>query len=299
MKIKKMAYLASIAIAATIISQAAVATEGGGSTYPMGAENYLVGALPPPGFYTLFYAEHYTADTLKDNNGNTVPINFKVTADALIPRFVWVTGNTFLGGQVAHAILIPLVRLNVNVNGTGQTKTGIGDLDITAVALGYHHSNKLHSVLGLDIFVPTGDYDKNALANIGRNYWTIQPVYAVSYIDPAGWNMDAKLMFDFNLKNKDTNYTSGKELHFDYSVGYGFANNWVAGVGGYAYKQITTDQQNGINVPNNKGQAFAIGPSIKYDNGKGFFITAKYQQEMDVRNRPEGKAFWIKALLPF
>lgn len=299
MTIKKMSYLASIAFTAAIGSQAAYATEGGGSTYPMGAESQLVGALPPPGLYTLLYANRYSADALKDNNGNTVPVNFKVTANALVPRLIWVTDNKFLGGQVAHAILVPLVNLDVNVNGTGQSKTGIGDIDITALALGYHHSNNLHSVLGLDFFVPTGGYNKNELANIGRNYWTIQPVYAVSYIDPAGWNMDVKLMLDFNLKNKDTNYTSGRELHFDYTIGYGFANNWVAGVGGYAYKQITSDQQNGRNVADNKGQAFAIGPSIKYDNAKGFFITAKYQKEMNVRSRPEGNAFWVKASIPF
>jgi len=299
MTIGKISYLASVAVTAFIVSQAAFATEGGGSNYPMGAEGPLVGALPPPGFYTLLYAEHYSADALKDNSGNNVPVNFKVTADVLAPRFVWVTGNTFLGGQVAHAILVPLVSLDVNVNGSGQTKTGIGDIDITAVALGYHHSDHLHSVLGLDFLVPTGAYDKNALANIGRNYLTIEPVYAVSYIDPAGWNMDVKLMYDFNLKNNATDYKSGQELHVDYAVGYGFANNWVAGVGGYAYKQITTDVQYGVDVPDNKGQAFAIGPSIKYDNGKGFFITAKYQEEMDVRNRPEGKAFWVKASVPF
>lgn len=32
------------------IANIAKATEGGGSTYPGGAENYLVGAAPPPGF---------------------------------------------------------------------------------------------------------------------------------------------------------------------------------------------------------------------------------------------------------
>jgi len=299
MTIKKISYVASIAFTSIIASQAAYATEGGGSNYPMGAEGSLVGALPPPGFYTLFYAERYSANALKDNNGNTVPVNFGITADVLAPRFVWVTGNTFLGGQVAHAILIPLVNLNVNLNGTGQTKSGIGDIDITAVVLGYHHTANLHSALGLDFLLPTGAYDKNALTNIGRNYTTIEPVYAVSYINPAGWNMDVKMMYDFNLKNNATDYTSGQEFHVDYALGYGVANNWVVGVGGYAYKQITTDRQYGVEVPNNKGQAFAIGPSIKYDTGKGFFMTAKYQQEMDVQNRPQGKAFWVKAILPF
>jgi hypothetical protein len=296
---KKISYLVGLAMAGIVVTPAANATEGGGSIYPMGAESFLSGALPPPGFYPLLYATRYSADKLKDNNGNTVPLDFKVTANAVVPRLVWVTDKKLFGGQVAHALLLPLVNLDVNVNGAGQRKTGIGDLNLTPLALGYHHSPNLHSVVALDIFAPTGRFNKTDMANIGRNYWMTEAVYTASYIDPAGWNADFKMMYDFNFKNPDTDFKSGQEFHVDYSFGYGFKQNWVAGVGGYAYKQTTSDEKNGLKLPNNKGQAFAIGPSIKYDNGKGMFVMAKLQREMKVRNRPEGYAFWIKALVPF
>lgn len=299
MKIKKVSFAVSAAIAGIISASSTFATEGGGSSYPMGADNYLSAALPPPGFYTMLFAERYSADTLRDNSGNKIPVNFKVTANVAAPRFIWVTGQKFMGGDVLHAAIVPLVNLDVNVNGAGQTKTGLGDILLTAFGVGYHHSANLHSVAAVDIVLPTGSYDRNDLANIGRNYWAIQPLYAVTYVNPNGWNLDAKIMYDFNLKNKDTNYKSGQEFHVDYAVGYGFGNNWVAGVGGYLYQQTTDDKLNGVTVANNKGRAFAIGPSIKYDNGKDFFLTAKYQMETNVRNRADGKAFWVKALLPF
>ena len=41
MKISKISYLVGLAIAGVVASQAANATEGGGSIYPMGAENFL------------------------------------------------------------------------------------------------------------------------------------------------------------------------------------------------------------------------------------------------------------------
>lgn len=300
MKISKISYLVGLAIAGVVASQAANATEGGGSIYPMGAENFLSGALPPPGVYPLVYLNHYSADKIKDNDGNDVaPPNFKVTANVVAPRLVWVTDNKLFGGQVAHAMMVPLVNLDVQVGAAGQSKSGIGDINITPLVLGYHHNANLHSIVALDVFAPTGRYNKTDMANIGRNYWAIQPVYTASYIDPAGWNADFKMMYDFNFKNTDTNYKSGQEFHVDYSLGYGFKQNWVAGVGGYLYKQVTTDEQNGVKVANNRGQAFAIGPSIKYDNGKGMFVTAKWQKEMNVASRAEGHAFWIKALLPF
>ncbi len=298
-RISNMSTLASLVLCCSAVVPVAQATEGGGSIYPMGAESFLTGALPPPGFYTLVYANHYNADKLKDNRGNTVPLDFKVSATAVVPRFVWVTDKVLFGGQVAHAILIPLVDLDVNVAGSGQKKTGVGDIDITAIALGYHHSANLHSTLGLEVMVPSGNYNKADLANIGRNYWAIQPVYAASYIDPAGWNADFKAMLDFNFKNTATHYKSGNELHVDYSLGYGFQRHWVAGIGGYAYKQISNDEQYGVTVPDNRGQAFAVGPTLKYNNAKGLVVMAKWQKEMSVRNRAEGHAFWIKAILPF
>ena len=72
----------------------------------------------------------------------------------------------------------------------------------------------------------------------------------------------------------------------------------MLGVGGYLYRQVTDDKQAGATVPDNKGRALAIGPSIKYDSGKGWFVTLKYQTETGVRNRAAGNALWLKAVFP-
>ncbi|MFD2272339.1 transporter [Undibacterium arcticum] len=97
---------------------------------------------------------------------------------------------------------------------TQAKKTGIGDIT-TGFFLGHHYSPQLHTLAGLDLFVPTGGYNKNDLANIGRNYWAYEPVYIVSYIDPKGFNGDIKLGYTFNQKkNNGTNYKSGQEFHF-------------------------------------------------------------------------------------
>jgi hypothetical protein len=287
------------AAAAALAAGSALATEGGGSIYPVGAENYLCCALPPPGVYGMVYVQRYSADKVRGNSGQVVtPPSFEVTAYAVAPRIVWVTPHTVAGASLALHALLPVVNLDVNVvPGVSQRKTGLGDLNL-GVALGWHHSPALHTLAALDVFLPTGRFDKNDLANIGRNYWAIQPVGGVSYIDPKGLNADAKVMWTVNFENKDTNYKSGQELIVDYSAGWGLGNGWTIGAGGYLFQQLNNDKLGGATVADNKGRAFAIGPSIKYDSGKGWFVTAKYQAETSVRNRADGAAFWVKAVFP-
>lgn len=275
----------------------AQATEGGGSSYPMGAENYLSGALPPPGLYGQVFLNRYRADSLRDDDGERVPVDFDLSANVIAPRLIWVTGQKLFGGDLAFHGILPLVDLKVELNGQRERNRGLGDA-IAGVAVGHHWSEKLHSVVALDVIAPTGRYDRDDMANIGRNYWVAQPVLAVSWMDPDGLNADIKLMYDFNFENPDTDYRSGQELHADYAVGWGLGNGWVLGMGGYAYLQTTDDRQDGDRVADNKGRVFAIGPSVKYASNSGWFVTAKWQKETEVRNRPEGDAFWVKLTLP-
>ncbi|WP_437883252.1 SphA family protein [Pseudomonas sp. LRF_L74] len=274
-----------------------MASEGGGSSYPMGAENYMSGALPPPGWYAQVYAQHYAADDLKGNDGHALDLDFRLRATVVAPRLVWVSESKVLGGDLAFQAIAPLVDLSVSVNGDRERRRGLGDV-IFGPALGYHYNERFHAVYALDIIAPTGSYERDRQANIGRNHWAFEPVAAFSYVDPDGLNLDLKLMYDFNLRNPSTDYRSGQEAHADYAVGWGLGNGWVIGVGGYLYRQVSADRQSGERVADSKGRALAIGPSIKYSSAAGWFVTGKWQQESGVRNRPQGDAYWLKLTVP-
>jgi len=289
---------ASIASLLLLASASTMATEGGGGIYPNGVENYMVGALPPPGTYYLLYGSRYEANTLQNNTGDKVPIDFSVNATAIAPRIVWVTNQQVFGGQLALHAIAPLVNLKVSAAGANGSDSGLGDMTFGA-GLGYHLSSNLHYVVAVDVNAPTGSYNKNAVANVGRNYWNIEPLFAVNYMQPSGFNGDLKFMYDFNATNKDTHYHSGQELHVDFAAGWSLSNGWTVGVGGYVYQQTTDDKASGVTVVDNRGRALALGPSIKYDSGQGWFVTAKYEKESSVRNRAEGGGLKIKAILPF
>lgn len=287
-------------LAASLLAvlSAAHATEGGGSTYAHGTENFMGGALPPPGVYGLVYANHYSADRMNDATGKSLGIpGFKVRATAIVPRLVWVSGIKVFGGDLAAHALMPLVNLKVSAMGASQSKSGLGDVT-AGLGLGYHHSPQLHSVMALDFILPTGRYDQNDMANIGRNYASIDPVYALTYVDPNGFNGDLRIGYLINQRNKDTDYTSGDEFHFDYAAGWGLGNGWTVGVGGDYRQQARLDKQAGVKLANSKTSGMAIGPNVKYDSGKGWFVTAKWQFESKVKNGTEGNALWVKAVFP-
>ena len=274
------------------------ATEGGGTVYPNGADNFTAGAMPPAGTYGMLFATHYNATRVNDANGNDLRVpGFKVTANVLAPRFIWVTGAHVLGGDLSLHAIVPVVDLKVSVAGNSQHKDGLGDIT-TGPGIGYHHSPNLHSLLGVDFYLPTGGYDKNNLANIGRHYYAVEPLYIVSWIDPGGFNADIKSGIIVNRRNTATDYKSGEEFHFDYAAGWGIGNGLTVGAGGYYYKQLSDDKVAGANLPNSKASSFAIGPSVKYDSGKGWFVTGKWQFETNVKNRAQGNALWIKAVFP-
>jgi len=298
-KTVSLKYLACLAlcVCTALAAVNAGATEGGGGTYPNGAEGVMGGALPPPGLYYLNYLTLYTADHMNDKSGNKVPVDFHLNAMANVSRLVYMTDKQFLGANLGMYALVPLADVSVTVNGAGGTKSGLGDISFAPAVLAWHSKN-WHAATAVEFTAPTGQYDKNRNANLGRNYWSIEPIVTGTLLTDNGIELSGKFMYDFNTENTATDYTSGQEFHFDYATAY-HRGPWTMGATGYFYKQVS-DDHGGTAAANdgNRGQVFAVGPTLKYDY-KNMSLEAKYQREMLVENRPEGDKYWLKLIWAF
>lgn len=287
-------------VAVAWVSATALAKEGG-DQYPNGAENWFAGAVPPPGDYFINYFGHVSG-TLRDGSGNKVvapngkDISLSATFDAL--RYVKVTNTTLLGASYGWAAILPIVDLSIDAAGAKAGRTGIGDATITPLILAWH-SPEWHHAVGLDLNLPTGAFNRNDPPgrNIGANYYSIEPVFGVTYLGKDGWEVSGKFMYNWKTKNKDTDYQSGDEFHMDYLVGK-HLGPWSVGLSGYYLKQLTDDKQGGVKVgtDGNRGQVFAIGPSIKYETAKHSHLIFQWQHESNVENRFKGDKLWFKLI---
>ncbi len=283
---------------------------GGGDHYPNGAEDFLVGAAPPPGFYLVDYNYFYFADEFKDNSGDTInkgPLDdFSLRVYANVLRLIYVTKYRLLGANYAVHMFIPWVEVNANCKGFHVHKRGLGDIIVDPFILAWH-SRYVHAVFGVDVYIPTGEYDKHRPINIGKNFWTFEPVFALTFFLPENFSLSFKFMYDYNTTNndwinpktgKETSLKPGQEFHFDYALGYSPVKWLRLGITGYYYQQITDDEIDGKDVENNRGKAFAIGPGVKVDY-KRFMFVLKAQREFGVKNRPSGKNVWFKVYYTF
>lgn len=288
------------ACACAVSATAAEASENGGSAYPYGAEGLAVAALPPPGSYVLNYTNYYTADRLNDRNGDDAgPPDFSIDAAASVFRFVHVTPVKIAGATLAMQVFVPVVDLKVHAGGQRGHEFGIGDLIVNPFILGWQRG-QWHVVATVDTFIPVGGYDPKKLANLSRNYWTFEPVLAVSHVGPGrGADVSVKLMYDINTRNDATRYKSGNEVHADFAVGYNFQPLSV-GINGYYAKQVQDDRLNDVAVGADgyRGEVFALGPTVKYQAGR-IPISFQWQHELHAENRPQGDRFWLKTAFRF
>ena len=301
----------ALALSGLLIGNA-LAKEGG-DQYPHGSENWVAGALPPPGNYFLNYFGYYHADSLRDGDGDKVPgTGVSAWFDAM--RVVKVTNTKILGGDWAVQAILPVVQQKLTL-GDSKTVTGIGDMLFSPLVIGWHAGN-LHWVFALDFFAPTGEYKSGQpLKSIGTNYWSVEPVLAVTWISDAGWELSGKFMYNMKLKNKDFRpapgapkmvYESGDEFRVDYLAGKRFGP-WGVGLSGYYLKQTTNDKLDGETLSSalgpwssgRKGEVFAIGPSVSYTTKGGTMFIGQWQHETEAENRFQGDKAWFRLIMPF
>ncbi|MDT7837038.1 SphA family protein [Aquabacterium sp. OR-4] len=289
--------LATVALIGWLATGAAQATENGLTSAAAGAEGFTAGALPPPGSYGLVYLNHYQSTRFNNGAGDSAVPGFKVTADAVVGRFVQVLPTQVLGGNLGWHVIVPLARVKLSAAGNSDSRSGVGDIEAGPFVA--WHTPTFHYVAALDVVLPTGAYDKNRGVNLGHHYTTWRPIVGFSYLTPQ-LDVSAKITYSINGRNGDTDYRSGQYLHADWNLGFHVAPGWQLGLQGSLIHQTTDDQAGGATVADGvRTKVMAFGPAVRYQSPAGWSLEARVLKESGARWHTQGTAAWLKAVFAF
>lgn len=142
--------------------------------------------------------------------------------------------------------------------------------------------------------MPTGNYDKNRIANTGRNAWALSPQLGLTYFDPSsGWEVSGAAIYVNSFANTDTHYRSGDIVHVEYAVGKMLAPQFKIGAVGYYAQQLSADSGAGATLGSRKLRVAAIGRGVTFTftvNDTIVNLVAKYYREFDAQNTTQGDA---------
>jgi len=265
--------------------------------------------------YFTYYDASAPANRPLPLGGNlTLGIDATVYADT-IAAFYQAPWNV-LGGGLAFGVAVPYVWLDIKgqaqligpggvldpVRNVSDSANGIGDITIYPFMLGWTNlAPDLKVDARLGIYAPTGEYEVGELANVGKNYWTFEPGIMASWLSSKiGTEVTLYTGVDFNLENKDMDYTSGTSLHLDLTVAQHLplAGGFIGvGANGFYYLQISGDSGADALLGDFEGKTVGVGPVISYVRQMGktqLLAELKWLPELDVDKRMKGDYVWFK-----
>jgi hypothetical protein len=189
------------------------------------------GVLPDPGFTYANMTINYSADTLKNGNGNTIPLNGSYDIWAVANIFYYVPNFKFLDAKVSFMVAPTLANgsatlgsLNFPNLATSGGGFGFADLWVQPLTLGW--SLKRADVnVGYAFNAPTGRYTAGASDNVGSGYWghnllTGSTVYLTK---DKGTSADLFTDWEFNHSGRNTGQgttvTPGKTFTMEWGLG--------------------------------------------------------------------------------
>jgi len=258
--------------------------------YVPGVEGIKGASLPPPGWYLRDYNVGYYATQVNDPAGNSAgPSNFKAYTYANVPRLIWITEQTFLGGYVGVDALLPLVYQNVRAGGYESDDFGIGDV-FAEGTLSWHVQHFDFS-LGAGFWAPTGNSSAPPTTDPGAGYWTpMLTAGATWYIDSEKtWSVSALNRYEFNTEQSDTGITPGQAYTLEWGIAKTFKKTIDLGVVGYYQQQTTGNEGGGSSALD---RVASVGPEISVAFPKPMiFVSFRYLYEFMAKDRAQGQTF--------
>jgi hypothetical protein len=327
---KRDAAIAVLTAASVLVSQAALADEGGVSVWLPGFFGSLAASPLQPGWSLTSIYYHTTvsagADVAKarEITIGRIPANLNVNVSAsldaradlalALPTYSFAT--PVLGAQATVGVMGLYGRtstsLAATLSGTSTTPfgtlpfsrfdsvsdavTGFGDVYPLATL---RWNNGVHNVMTY-VFgdVPVGAYDSTRLSNIGVGHGAIDVGGGYTYLNPqTGHEFSGVLGFTYNFTNQSTQYQNGVDMHFDWGASQFLTKQLQVGLVGYVYQEVGCDSGSGDRVGCFQSRVVGVGPQVGFiiplSTATQGYLNLKSYWEFASQNRPDGWNAWV------
>ena len=240
------------------------AEENGSGMYTPGAiASAIDSMLPAPGF--ILRPNYYNYNGVYDvgciSAGCADTLYLKASSKAVSLTAGWKPEAQFSDKwSYMFSITVPYVYMDVSTyltsgattSTTRDSNVGLGDMEIIPINISYHKSAETQYNFKSTLRAPTGEYETNQLANIGKNYWSFEPTVGIIHVSADNTlQFSAYAGLNFNTENDATDYKSGTQSHVEFTTERRFLSSdnkgvWGVGVTGFYYRQLTDDSVSGV-----------------------------------------------------
>lgn len=228
------------------------------------------GTLPPPGLYSSTGVEYFYFN-LKNNSGQNTGI--RIDDFDGYQQFLFVPDlPEIFGARYGAYVVFPFRNLTFSAPGSEYTEYGTVNTILSPLNLTWDFKNGFHAAVGFNLYIPDSDWDLTDVIHVGRNYWTFEPNFAITYMN-SNITATLQVLFELNTVNQANKYHSGDAVSINYSILQKFGS-LEFGVSASYLNQFTSDTIDGVTVPasplhayGNRGELFTLGPAFQFHMG--------------------------------
>ena len=164
----------------------------------LGLTSFMDGGPPAgPGLYYTQYLQYYTADSLKDSDGDDLPLpGPDLEAWVSLSQFIYQSDQDILfGGKWGIDVIIPYVSADLDYDAAGPFPQanggGFGDIlvgpllqwDPIMSAAGPRFMHRIE----FQMIFPTGKYSNRKELNPGANFFQFNPYWSGTFFHSPRW----------------------------------------------------------------------------------------------------------------
>lgn len=267
------------------------AAEGGVTHYLPGVAADLNFALPPgPGWQVknVIWSQSGHLDGSVVLGGEVAEdVDIDTVLDIVIATYT--TDFTIFGGTYTAGVIVPFGRSEVSGDlaasggSFSDDSVGFGDISFIPFQLNWQRGDFYFEVFQ-SIIAPTGNFDEDEYANVGRGYWGFDTVGSFTWFKQE-WGTEVSFSWGLmhNAENTNSEYHTANESHFDWAVNQYITDDFAVGLRGFRLNQLKHDSGEGALVGYAEGFEQGWGAGLVWHPADHLTVSGSYMRDSETR----------------